>query len=56
MTLKEAIMAYQEKFGEGPPIFGMSENEALDEIQRALESGTLITTGAEKDIDDDALL
>ena len=39
MTLQEAIEAYIEQFDEGPPIFGLSDEEAVRRIQQSLESG-----------------
>lgn len=56
MTLQEAIGAYIDRFEEGPPIFGMSEDDAIDLIQQALDEGTPMKDGAELDIPGDARL
>jgi len=56
MTLKEAIKAYRQKFGEGPPIFGLPEDDAIRMIEDAIENGNPIEAGAEKDVDDDAII
>ena len=56
MNLKEAIQAYYDKFDEGPPIFGMPEEEAIAMIQEAIEKNQPIDEGAEIDIPEDARL
>ncbi len=37
--LPEAIAAYREEFDEGPPIWGLEDDEAIEKIERALKSG-----------------
>lgn len=36
-TLPEAIAAYRKAFDEGPPIWELEDDEALEKIERALE-------------------
>lgn len=55
MELQEAIIAYRKKFDEGPPIWGMSDNEAIEIIINAIESGVAIEEGVEKNAPDDAV-
>jgi len=33
------IEAYHEKFGEGPPIWGLGDEEAIQQMKEALKSG-----------------
>ncbi|MBI1195678.1 MAG: hypothetical protein GC138_07520 [Gammaproteobacteria bacterium] len=47
MTLSQAIKAYIERFGEGPPIFGMGNEEAMTGIIKAIASGKPMVTSAE---------
>ncbi len=54
--LKQAIIAYIDKFDEGPPIFGMEDDGAIQRIESAIESGEPLEEGAETVIPDDALL
>ncbi len=56
MTLAEAVRAYTKRFDEGPPIFGLGEREAMELINRALESGKPARTGAESDLPHGAIL
>ena len=55
-NLNEAIAAYVEKFGVGPPVFGMEEAEALEAINQSFASGKQINRGAERNIPKGALL
>lgn len=56
MTRKELIRAYFDRFGEGPPIFGMDEKEAVILMREALREGRPIEQGAEQDIPPGAVL
>lgn len=47
MTLLHAIKAYIERFGEGPPIFGMGNEEAMTGIIKAIATGKPMATTAE---------
>lgn len=55
-NLIEAVIAYEKRFGEGPPIFGWDEHEAVAAIERALRDGKPLTAGAETQIPPQALL
>lgn len=52
----ELIAHYSERFGVGPPIFGMEEQEAVDKMQQAINTGVAISDTPDKDIPDDAIL
>ena len=39
MNKKEAIIKYFEMFDEGPPILDMDDEDAIEAIEEALESG-----------------
>jgi len=57
MTLEEALNAYQERFKQGAPIFGMDdEKEILEKIKVALEKNKPITDTPDKHIPKGALL
>lgn len=56
MTLETAITTYVEAFDEGPPIFGLPEDEALALIEEALRTGEKVTEGVEADMPKDAYL
>jgi len=47
MTLLQAIKVYIELFGEGPPIFGMGEDEAMGGMIKAIASDQPMAVGAE---------
>ena len=47
MDYMEAIKLYRETFNEGPPIYGMEEEEAITRIKHAVETGKKIADGAE---------
>jgi len=53
MTL---IKQYFDKFNEGPPIFGMEEDEALEKMRNAISTGKEITDTPDKHIPDGAIL
>lgn len=50
------IKRYSEVFGEGPPIFGMEEDEALEKMRNAISTGKEITDTPDKHIPDGAFL
>lgn len=54
--LQEAVGRYIDTFDEGPPIFGMEEDEALSLINQAIEDGDPIEEGAEEDLPPGAYL
>ena len=54
--LKDAIGRYIDQFDEGPPIFGMDEDEALSLINQAIEDAEPIEEGAEEDLPPEAYL
>ncbi len=56
MTRKELIRAYFDRFGEGPPIFGMDETAAIMLMSESLREGRPIEQGAEQDAPPGALL
>ena len=43
----ETINLYIETFNEGPPVYGMEEEEAIARIKEAVETGKKIVDGAE---------
>jgi hypothetical protein len=52
----EAVRAYIERFNEGPPIFGIEPEDAVRQIQAALDKGEPMKTGAESETPPGALL
>ena len=56
MDLMKAIEAYVEKFEEGPPVFGMEEDDAIAQIKKAIETNKKIEDGAEVDAPEDVLI
>jgi len=47
MTLLQVMKVYIELFGEGPPIFGMGEEEAMAGVVKAIASGKPMAINAE---------
>ena len=43
MTIQEARMAYDKRFGSGPPTLGLSDDEAIRAIEEALLTGQPMT-------------
>ncbi|MCP5426754.1 MAG: hypothetical protein H6966_00635 [Chromatiaceae bacterium] len=56
MNLQEAIRAYIETFGEGPPIWSLDELEAVQLIKTAIETGKRFEPPVDPDIPPGALL
>ena len=50
MEYMEAIKLYIDTFNEGPPIYGVEEEEAIASINEAIETGIKIEHGAEDDV------
>ncbi len=56
MTRIEAIKAYIEKFDKGPPVWGLSEEEVIQRIETALETGREMKNELHDDLEDGKLL
>jgi hypothetical protein len=56
MDIMELIYEYRGKFDEGPPIYGMEENEAIKKMQYAIDNNKKIEEGAEADIPPGAMI
>ncbi len=54
--LSDLIEAHQRRFGEGSPIFGIPEEEAIASMEATLRTGKPIVHGAEKGIPPGAFL
>ena len=54
--LSKAIAAYREKFGEGPPILRIPDNEAIAMIEKSIKTGKKITDTADNNIPDESYL
>ncbi|MDH5571665.1 MAG: hypothetical protein OEY89_07865 [Gammaproteobacteria bacterium] len=54
--MSEVIALYIQAFDEGPPIFGMAEEDAIAAMVKAIETGEEIKHGAEMNIPKDAHL
>jgi hypothetical protein len=52
----QLIEKYYEVFGDGPPIFGMEEKEAIRKMRSAIEIGKPIKDTPDKHIPDGAIL
>lgn len=49
-TLQDALKAYREKFGEGPPIWQMPEAEAIAMIEKAIADNKPVHNLPEQDV------
>jgi hypothetical protein len=56
MNFDQAINSYIDHFHEGPPVFGMEEDEAIEKIKTAIRNDERIEEGAEANIPQDAHL
>lgn len=54
--LSKAIIAYREKFGEGPPILRIPDNEAIVMIENAIKTGKKITDTSDNNIPNESYL
>lgn len=54
MTFPELLEAYDKQFDSGPPIWGMTDDEAIAAMELALETGEAITETTDKNTPDGA--
>ena len=56
MKIDDAIQAYIDQFDEGPPILGLSDDDAVRAIQKALDEGQLMERPDMENITEDSFI